>query len=116
MDQVISQGHLILVLGLIQTLIKHNDKRGLGVQSVQVGLHLDGDGVPELLGLDNSEDFPPVAFENGLIPSHDFFLIEDLLFEVVSVLFDHDFVKVLLHLVELLVLDVSPNVFSSWLG
>ena len=116
MDEMVSQGHLVLVFRLVQGLIEHDDEGGLGIQRVKVGLHLNWDLVSELLSLDDSEDFSPISLQDGLVDGNDFFLVENLLLQSISVLFDHNFVKVLLHLVELLVLDISPYIFGTWFG
>ena len=83
---------------------------------MEVGLHLDGDLVTELLGLDDSEDLPPIGLENSLVNCNDFLLIENLLLELITVFLDDHFVKFLLHLVELLVLDITTDVFGTGFG
>ena len=105
-----------MVLGLIEGFIEHDDESGFGVEGVEIGLHLDGDLIPELLRFHDSQNLPPIRLQNCLIDRHNLFLIQNLLLQLIPVLLDHYLIEVLLHLVQLLVFDVSSNVFGTGFG
>ena len=116
MDEVVPQGHLVLIFRLVETLVEHDDVGRLGVELVEVLLHLDGNRVSELLGLTDSENLPPIGFQLGLVDCNNSLLIVDGILQIVSPLFDLLLVIALLQGVELLVLDISSDVLGSGFG
>jgi hypothetical protein len=77
-DEVVAEGHLELVFGLVQVLIDHLDERFLRVQLPLIVLRVDVDFVFELLGLGDPHNLPPVSEELLLVEVHKLVLVLDL--------------------------------------
>jgi hypothetical protein len=66
---------------------------------VEVALHGYWDGISELLGFTDSEDFPPIRLQFGLVDCDDLFFIENFLLQAISSDFYHLLIVLLLHCV-----------------
>lgn len=67
MDEVVADGDLVLVVGLIQVFIKHLNESLLGIQLSLVVLGVDVDLVAKIFRLGNTHDLAPVGQQFFLV-------------------------------------------------
>ena len=60
-NEVISYGDLILIVGLVEIFIKHLNEGLLGVQLSLIVLWVNVDFVAEFLGFSDTHDFTPIG-------------------------------------------------------
>ncbi len=74
MDEVVPDGNLELVVGLIQIFVEHLNEGFLGIEFSLVVLRVDVDLVSEILCLGDPHDFAPVS-EQFFLVKVDYFVL-----------------------------------------
>ena len=69
-NEMVADGNLILVVGLIEVFIKHLYESLLGVELSLIVLRVDVDLVTELFCFSNTHYFPPIGQQFFLVKTH----------------------------------------------
>ena len=84
MDQVITEGHLVLLLGFIKITIVHLEDSVLSINFSIVILLVDLDDLLQMFGLCQTQDFTPMGENFHPVEMSEFLLLDHSVPEIVS--------------------------------